>query len=448
MRVNIENTINEYNMLRPGERVVVGLSGGADSVALTHVLVSLGYDVRAVHINHMIRGEQADEDESFVRTLCRQLGIELTVEHIDVPLRASQLGIGLEMCGRICRYECFDRAAQGDKIATAHTLSDNAETVLMNLTRGCSLSGLRGIPPIRGNIIRPLINSTRADIERYCEENRLSFVTDSTNSDIVYTRNRVRLRVIPELCAVNPSFAQAVGRMSRSAAVDEQYLSACAQQALDDCAGSVRAMAQLPESILRRVLMLECSRAGVDEPDYPHLLALADAVRTGSGCVQLSGGIDARIGTDKLTFAKAHTERCAGWSVPFSIGETILPDGRTMSTRIVRRSEIQSQENINNVLTKQALDYDTILSMNFLPDSAVVRTRREGDRFKPIGRPTKKLKKLLSEAKIPLGERDALTIIESDGDILWLEHFGAAERYKTTPQTQTFLLIAISETKQ
>ena len=173
--------------VQAGAKMIVGLSGGADSVCLLHVLQSLDalpLHLTAVHVNHGLRGEEAARDERFCRQFCETLGVEFCSVHVNVPAESAKTGEGHEACGRRLRYAVFRKAAGEDGyILTAHTADDNAETVLMHLLRGTGLSGLGGIPPVRGNILRPLLSCTRADVERYCAKHDLSYMTDSTNED-------------------------------------------------------------------------------------------------------------------------------------------------------------------------------------------------------------------------------------------------------------------------
>ncbi|MCQ2463313.1 MAG: tRNA lysidine(34) synthetase TilS, partial [Clostridia bacterium] len=195
--------------------VTVGLSGGADSVALLDVLIKLSGEyswvVKAAHVNHCLRGVQADADESFVRSLCEKRGVQLSVLRADVAGEARRRHIGLEECGRQIRYDFF-ASLDTDYIATAHTLSDTVETMFINLSRGCSLSGLCSIPPVRGKIIRPLILCTGGEVRQYCKENGLDYVIDGSNNEDEYLRNRIRHYAVPEFIRLQPRFEENAGR--------------------------------------------------------------------------------------------------------------------------------------------------------------------------------------------------------------------------------------------
>ena len=223
----IKETIARYDMLKKDDTVIVAVSGGADSIALLHALCSLrqelGISVFACHVNHNLRGEESKRDEQFVRDFCSSMRIPNTFYSINIKADKHE---SVEERARKMRYECFEKLCTelpSPKLATAHTASDNAETVFINVLRGTGTKGLGGIPPIRGNIIRPLIRCTREEIEKYCKENELEFVTDSTNLSDDYTRNKLRHRLIPLLQEFNPSLFEAVSRMT-SAVYDDNAL--------------------------------------------------------------------------------------------------------------------------------------------------------------------------------------------------------------------------------
>ena len=196
-------------MIKSGDIVVCGLSGGADSVCLLLSLFKLSKElditVEALHVNHCLRGSESDRDEEFCRNLCSKIGVKFSAEKCNVNDYAVNNSLSTELAVRELRYMIFNQYTQGKKLATAHNADDNLETVLLNLTRGTALKGLAGIPPIRGNIIRPLLEITRKEIEEYLALNKMNFVTDSTNLTDNYTRNKIRHSIIPLLREINPS---------------------------------------------------------------------------------------------------------------------------------------------------------------------------------------------------------------------------------------------------
>ncbi len=225
-------TINKYNMINKNDKVVIGVSGGPDSMTLLNVLNNLkeklGIKIYVAHINHMIR-EEADEETEYVKEFCEKIGVDFFYKRIDVESEAKKLKIGTEEAGRNIRYEFFDEILNkvgANKIATAHNSNDNAETVLMNIIRGTSVSGLKGIEKIRdGKYIRPIIECNRDEVEEYCKENNLNPRYDKTNLENIYTRNKIRNLLIPFIKKeFNPNIIEGINRLSNIAFEEEQFI--------------------------------------------------------------------------------------------------------------------------------------------------------------------------------------------------------------------------------
>jgi len=275
MLKTVRHTIKRFNMLDPGDGVLVGLSGGADSVALLAALAALrkelGISVFAAHVNHNLRGA-AQHDEEFARRICDGMGIPIAVFQADVAGYAAREKLSTEESGRKLRYQYMHQALEkfgAVKIATGHHADDNAETILLNLFRGAGLKGLCGIPPVNGNIIRPLLEVSRKDIESYAQENGLPFIIDETNAESDYSRNYVRNKIIP---VVQGHFGENVtATMAKNALgmrVDEEFLSAAANEACSPASPSLRAERSNPEILgnpksagLLRGACSECSVA-------------------------------------------------------------------------------------------------------------------------------------------------------------------------------------------
>lgn len=279
----------DYKMIEEGNAVVIALSGGADSVSLLHAMKQLsgrlGFEVSACHINHHIRGEESDRDMRFCEELCRRLGIPLVIREADVPA-LQQKHESLEECARRVRYDFFAEVSGGKKLATAHNSNDCAETVLLNMMRGTGLKGLCGVPPVRGNIIRPLIYCTRADVEEYCRSNDLTWVTDSTNLDTDYTRNKIRHIILPEMLKINGSLFPTMNRMERSLRSDSDFLEEMAAKALEEarCPGgySAEALAALPTPLQSRAIRMIFSAGGI-EPSALRINTAAEILAAGRG---------------------------------------------------------------------------------------------------------------------------------------------------------------------
>lgn len=229
MKDNVRKAVSDYGMIEAGDSVTVALSGGADSVSLLYTLRELkdelGFSLSACHINHNLRGAESDRDQRFAESLCKKLSVPVSVFSVDVKgtVRKHQ---SVEERARELRYEIFERLAReaNAKIATAHNANDNAETVLLNLLRGTGLKGLCGIPPVRDYIIRPLIYTPRTAIEAFCAENGIEYVTDRTNLSTDYTRNKIRLDILPRLAEINPSLIDGIARMTGNLNEDSLYL--------------------------------------------------------------------------------------------------------------------------------------------------------------------------------------------------------------------------------
>lgn len=450
----IKNTIEGDQMLSDmdGGTIVVGLSGGADSLALTHYLKNnfcpSGEKLLAAHVNHGLRGTQADADEAIVKAWCKQNEVQLEVLHADIRAQAQANGKGLEECGREVRYAFFHRLAAGehDKIATAHTLSDNAETVLLNLARGTGAQGLCGIPPVRDKIIRPLLAVTRAEVEQYCAYYQLPYVTDQSNFSREYSRNKIRLDVVPVLKQVNPKFESAVLRMTRQMAQDQECLTQLAEQgvqaARQEHGYRTKIFADMHPAVRARAIMLAITDFNPVCLSSEHICAVSEMLLCGHGMVTVAGNICVSVEGESffITRGSHAKQEKNSWTTPFVIPQTLTEDGRTVIISVVSKKEYQNQRKINNLLFNNAIDYDTITNNMFF------RNRREGDSFTPAGRGvTKSLKKLLNEAKIPPSLRNAILLLESDGQIIWMEGFGASQSSCVTSNTKNIALISIKE---
>ena len=421
--------IEENRLLQNGDTVIAALSGGMDSVTLLHIFNSIKelYNIKlhAAHLNHGIREEEADRDEAFVRDLCEEWGIPLHVRRADIPKMARESGKSEELCGREARYAFFGELAEayGAKIATAHNLDDNAETVLWNLVRGSGLSGLSGIPVKRGGIIRPLLCCSRAEIESYRAENDLPYVTDSTNLEPLYTRNRIRLEIMPLLRELNEN---ADGNIVRSAGIlreADDYLSQISLLELKECRTAdgydCRKLLRLHPAVRGTMLKQIADDAGAPM-DHAHVALVTQAMRDG-GAVDLGGGYTAVCAQGILRIVSDHTEKQAVKSV------LLKDDPRAVRLQIqngeiFRDGKAVDRQKINSLFVNNLIPCDIIT------DDTTVRARREGDTFSDSRRGvTKTLKKLFNERKIPRERRDSVLVVADGSRVLWIEGIGSAE---------------------
>lgn len=439
--------IRREHMLSPDCAVVVGVSGGADSVTLLHVLVSLRKEgemlsLKAVHINHCLRGEESQHDQQFVEELCRQWGVPLYVEQHDVAAIAAERGKGIEEVGRELRYTAFEKAARDEscyRIATAHTADDNAETLLLHLCRGSGLHGAAGIPPVRGAVIRPLITCTREEIECYCAKHRLAYVTDSTNTDTAYARNRIRHTVMPQLRAVNPQTTGALSRFIEQVRQADRFLDNLAEKAVSD------AKTDAPDTYCRKTLLSVeepiCSRALcriVKTAEECHIQLLLSALKEGSGAVVLPTGARWAVTERQLMLQPLSNEAYPPFRMPVTSGNRYMVGDKTYRLLTLSRTEYEQKLNISKYVFENALDYDRINGDLFL------RQRLEGDRFRPAGRNcSKSLKKLFNEKKTH--SRDTVPILCDAAGIVLVPECGCDERVCITPETTKVLLFIKEE---
>ena len=285
----IARAISDYNMINHGDAVVIALSGGADSVsllcAMKQLSEQLGFTLSACHVNHGLRGEESDGDMRFCEELCERLGVQLEILNTDVK-GFQQKHESLEETARRVRYDFFAKVSDGKKLATAHNSNDSAETVLLNMMRGTGLKGLCGIPPVRGNIIRPLIYCSRDEVEQFLEENSISYVTDKTNLSDDYTRNKVRHLILPEMLKINPSLLDTISRMEKNLREDNELLEALADEALQSAKSQrgykTAVLAQQHKPILRRAIRRMLINGGI-EPSALRIEMAEEIILAGKG---------------------------------------------------------------------------------------------------------------------------------------------------------------------
>ncbi len=308
--------MHRWDMLpEQGGVVLCAVSGGRDSMCLLHYLHSIapacGFTVAAGHFNHQMRDE-ADSDESFVRAFCAEKNIPFYTAAAPVYERAQEWKLSVEETGRRLRYEFLERTAEeigASRIATAHHGLDNAETVVLNLLRGTGSEGLGGIPPVRGKFIRPLLQTSREEIESYCTEHNIAFVEDSTNRDIHYARNRLRLELWPQLETINSNLSAALGRTAAIVRAENDYLDALAREQLpaEGTAISLNVLREAPEVLRRRMLRLMLHRLPTGKKDVSaaHIAAMLDLVEKGRGTLTLPDGACVSCGEGEMTFSVA-----------------------------------------------------------------------------------------------------------------------------------------------
>lgn len=460
----IKNFIDKYNMIQKGDRIVVGVSGGADSVCLFDVLLKLapvyGHTLFVVHVNHGIRGKEADEDEAYVKKLCLDNQVSFTAMKTDVRAIAAKEGLSEEEAGRKVRYEAFYHCFtenKCNKIAIAHNKNDNAETILFHLFRGSGIKGLTGIQPIRDVIIRPLLNTGRDEIEAYLNENGISYRTDRTNLTSDYTRNKIRHQIISFAKEeINSAAVEHIVSAANKLAEIESYLeknieigfrnSVTYLEEKKSYVIDINKLKQedpvLQKGIIRRTLTQLATRA--KDLETLHVELVLDLMEKQSGKVlNLPYGILAMksYGTIILKTVKRDENQPGVKDSKFLTEQKLNIPGITylpQTNQFLRTKLINYKKNMiipRNGCTKW-FDYDKI------KNTILVRTRREGDyiQIDSAGN-KKKIKSLFIDEKIPRELRELLPLVADGSHIMWVIGGRMSEAYKIDEETKVILEI-------
>lgn len=452
-------TINKYNLIEDGDKIVLGLSGGPDSVCLLHILYRLkekmNIEVYAAHLNHQIRGLEAQKDALYISQICEDLGITSFVKAINVPEYCKEQGVSLEEGARTLRYEMFEEIKQktkSNKIAIGHNRNDQAETVLMRIMRGTGLQGLRGIEYIRDNeIIRPILDIERSEIEAYCEKYELNPRIDKTNLESIYTRNKIRLELIPYMKDnFNPNVIESIVRMTNSLKSDSDYIDLEAEKSF------------------KEVSTLKENSVEISLPKYSNLHN-AIKVRV------LRSAIKHIIGDTNFVDQK-HIEDIIELECESKLNKMLnLPRGifayRRKNIIILTTKEIVSEEidfcynipsngfikikELNLVLETQKMSIDRYKSIKLdktskgfdfdkIKGGIVVRSRKQGDKIKLAGG-SKKVKDLFIDLKIPREDRCKVPVITDDEGILCVGDYKTSENYKIDSKTKEVLKISFKK---
>ena len=444
MVTKVLKTIEENAMLTHGECVLCALSGGVDSSVLLDVLVKcshqLGIRVCAAHLNHMLRGDDAVQDEEFVRQKCESMGIPLMCERADVARIAKETGESCELAARNVRYEFLERAGKhfgASKIATAHNANDNLETILFNIARGSGIDGLNGIPPVRGNIIRPLISVSRKDIEVYAKENQIAFCEDKTNAETVYSRNKIRHQIIPVMLDINAKAVENALRSSNILRAEAAFLNRAAlaeykRIMLDGTSCKREEIITLDDAMFGRVCEI-FSRHALRTDSYTLEFCHVNDIRrlcegaSPSKYIELPRGLRVRCEYEKLVFKKnAEITELA----PVSISEGSFSYGEYTVTV---KKEVNSGK-INNSLNTFIVPCDKIQG------DLVIRPRKTGDELKIKNRPSKSLKKFFIEEHIPKHMRDSVPVLADDEKLFGVCGFGQDVRLSSSEGEYIFVI--------
>jgi tRNA(Ile)-lysidine synthase len=454
---HVQQTIQDYQMFEGGHTLLIAVSGGPDSMVLLHSLWQLreafALKLFAAHLNHQMR-PGATRDAQFVAATARALGIRCICESLDVPLYQRQHKLSPEDAARRVRYAFFRATAArlgADRIAVGHTAEDQAETVLLHLLRGSGLRGLCGIPPVRGPIVRPLIRVHRGEILDYLRTHRLPFREDPSNHQRRYTRNRIRLDLLPALQQhYNPRLVQALCTTAQLLADDEaalqtvarqRFLSARLSAAPEQVQLQIAALTSLPPALQRRVLREALTEVmgSLQGVTHPHIAAILALLRAQAGNKRL--GLPQRV-TVERRYDVLLIHRQAPSTAPDVDAPLPVPGlchlgalGVTIATDILPRQAAATSFPTGDVAW---LDADRV------GRNVRVRTRRPGDRLQPLGSVyTKKLKAFLIDAKVPRAVRDRLPLVVTSAGIAWVAGVRPAEWAKVTPATRLILRLRL-----
>lgn len=419
--------------------ILVAFSGGADSHVLLHLLCrysnNAGAKIYAAHVNHCIRGDEADRDEQFCKDTAKKYGVTFFSERIDVPRIARESSKSIELAARDERYAFFARLMKEHGIpllAVAHNANDNLETVLYNLTRGSALLGLCGIPPTRecdgGTLIRPILSMSREDILGYCEENGLEYVTDSTNTDVEYARNRIRSSVIPQIKVLNPSVERAVLKQSELLRDDARFLNDLAAELLrthlkKDGSLPFDVISSAKKPISSRAIIKLCESAGLSSLDHRHIESVLSLCDKGvpHSRISLPNGIYASIENNSLFVGNTYLAPTQVEPYCIEVGEGESFISQTNCEIVIGSS--QKQINIYKKSIQLQIDFDKISG------ALTLRSRKEGDRIF-CGGMHKSVKKLMCDKKIPTDVRARLPMICDGDEIVAIPFVAVNDKYR------------------
>ena len=433
---SVEQFIVRHNLIEKSDNVIVGLSGGADSVALLTVLCNIGYNIIATHCNFHLRGEESMRDEAFCRKLCRDKGIKLIVKDFDVEARRCETGESLEMACRALRYDWWDsmiKEGRATVIAVGHHREDNIETFFLNLFRGSSLAGLKGMLPRNGSVVRPLLECTKEDILAYLRDCDLDYMTDSTNSDNYYKRNRIRNCLLPLIQREFPgsidSIAQTIGHLRDNYSLYREYRSELKNRYIDNKGGIDIYTLVAKENDPRMALYEILSDDGVNMSIVDNILEGFTAV---SGKVYHGKEKSWLLDRGKLMLLK---EASGNLSDETAVDLTSYP----FSVRELNPEEFSKLKK-GRTLNPMAMYADSaIMSGNA---NFTMRGWRNGDRMLPFGlKGSKLLSDIFSDAKMSLNDKKNVKVICRNSDIIWLPGLKCSALFPVTDKSEKVLEI-------
>ncbi|WP_031516494.1 tRNA lysidine(34) synthetase TilS [Desulfofalx alkaliphila] len=449
--------IYSNKMVDPGDKVLVAVSGGADSVALLHMLFRLSEQLNmrlhVAHLNHMFRGRESEEDALFVEALCDKWQIPKDIKSMDVTEYQGRHRLSAQVAAREVRYNFLKEVARKrgcNKIALAHHADDQAETVLLNLLRGTGITGLTGIWPVRDNFyIRPLLPVRRREIESYCFQNKLHFRNDSSNQEEIYLRNKVRKSLLPLIEKdYNQEIVTLLNRLADISRDEDDFIEGQSQRDFAALLTDPKAAGSLPldrlkfnglhRAIQRRVVRQAWRTVTGSQRDlsFYHVESVVKlAASTGGGILELPTGLLCKVGSRAIEFKYPPVEKpvnkfCYRLKIP---GTTIIKEADMQIVADVYSAAHLKKDPRMFRHTEAVLDYGSV------GHELLVRNRLPGDVFKPLGGGRVKLKKFFIDQKIPRAERDAIPLVCKGKEIIWVSGVRVGEYWKVTENTEEIL---------
>jgi len=451
----VRKTIKDNKMFEANDKVIVGVSGGPDSMCLLNLLSSLKSELKieiaVAHVNHGLRGEFSDADEDYVKSYCIKNAIPFYSEKIDVNLIAKENNISCETAGRIERYKFFEQLMQKlkfQKIALAHNANDQAETVLMRIMRGTGLKGITGIKPVRDNIIvRPIIEIKRDEIEKYCRNNDLVPRIDKTNFENIYTRNKIRLELIPFMREnFNPEIVDALNRLSSMLRIDNEYLEQLAREKYNIFCemkpdkiiikrGAFDENIAILTRIIRQALLNKNGNLKNFEKIHIYDIIKIQKQTTG-GWLTLPNGINAINNYGDIDIVCVKENEFNDFNYKLKLGENYIPNlNINISLKLIKKEEISD---INAGRLIKYFNYDKING------EIVLRNKKNGDKIIPLGMVgNKKLKNIFIDLKIPREKRNKIPILIFNEEIAWIIGYKMSEIFKIDKNTNNIIEVKI-----
>lgn len=457
-------TVKRERLIEEGDKVLVAFSGGPDSSCLLHILLSLreelGIDLYSAHLNHQIRGIDAHKDALFAYRESKAMGIPCFLYSVDVPELAKKERLSVEEAAREARYKILFELKEMlaiDKIATAHNLDDQAETVLMRIMRGTGLNGLKGMAYKRPDgLIRPLMDIKRYEIEDYCEKNKINVTIDQTNEEDEYTRNKIRLHLLPYIEEdYSSNIKDILSRMANSLREDSEYIDSIAKDLYDDLGQDyknharkfeVEAIENIPLPILKRIIReayadLSGSAEGLEAIHMDDAIRLIKNPKTDLMMNMPKGIIVEKKGYNLYVTNKPLEKEVVSFEYHIKLNSVIeVPElGIKIEARVMSKERCK-------LLTSSS--QTKAFDLSKIEGDLKVRVRKPGDRIKPLGLGgTKKLKDLFIDKKVPRDARDRIPIIADNSKILWVVGHEMADDYKITDATEEVVRITVKPIK-